>query len=298
MRICTPARCHFLSAIVTLMLMMGATPATANTNELVLSAPPRGKVENENKTYQPVAEYLSKATGRKIVYRHIDNWLSYQSEMQKGKIDIVFDGPHFVSWRMAALQHEPIAKLPGKLAFVAVVRAGDQEINDPSDLAGRAVCAFAPPNLATLTFLAQFENPARQPRIVNVESFGQAYKMMLAGKCRAAVLRDVLFKKLDGEAKKARIVFQSSGVANQAFSAGPRLSAAEKTKVAQALVAPEAMVAIKTFLESENQGKALLPATPEEYRVHALLLKDVWGFDLKAADVEQLKPAAGGKRRK
>ena len=178
MRICTPARCHFLSAIVTLMLMMGATPATANTNELVLSAPPRGKVENENKTYQPVAEYLSKATGRKIVYRHIDNWLSYQSEMQKGKIDIVFDGPHFVSWRMAALQHEPIAKLPGKLAFVAVVRADDQEINDPSDLAGRAVCAFAPPNLATLTFLAQFENPARQPRIVNVESFGQAYKMM------------------------------------------------------------------------------------------------------------------------
>ncbi len=297
MRICATARSRFLSAVTALVLLAGTTASGANTNELVLSAPPRGKVESENKTYQPVAEYLSKATGRKIVYRHIDNWLSYQSEMQKGKIDIVFDGPHFVSWRMAALQHQPVAKLPGKLAFVAVVKTGDQDMNEAKDLAGHAVCAFAPPNLATLTFLAEFENPARQPRIVNVESFGQAYKMMLAGKCRAAVLRDVLFKKLDGEAKKARIIFQSGGIANQAFSAGPRLSAEEKTKAAQALIAPEAKVAIKAFLDSENQGKALLPATPEEYRAHARLLKDVWGFTLKAAEGEQLRPA-DNKRRK
>ena len=107
---------------------------------------------------------------------------------------------------------------------------------------------------------------------------------MLSGKCRAAVLRDVMFKKLDGKAKKARVVFQSGGVANQAFSAGPRLSAAEKDKVAQALVAPRTSVAIKTFLDSENQGKALVPAKADEYRPHARLLKDVWGFGLKRAN--------------
>lgn len=297
MRFCTPTRPRFLSAAAALILMAGTSVSGANTDELVLSAPPRGKAESENKTYQPVADYLSKATGRKIVYRHIDNWLSYQSEMQKGKIDIVFDGPHFVSWRMAALQHEPVAKLPGKLAFVAIVKADDQDISDAKDLAGHAVCAFVPPNLATLTFLAEFENPARQPRIVNVESFPQAYKMMLAGKCRAAVLRDVLLKKLDGEAKKAKVVFQSNGIANQAFSAGPRLSAAEKSKIAQALAAPETSVIIKAFLDSENQGKVLVPAKVEEYRAHALLLKDVWGFGLKAAEAEQLKPA-DNKRRK
>jgi ABC-type phosphate/phosphonate transport system substrate-binding protein len=279
-------------------LLLSAAASANPTPDLVLSAPPRGKAEAENKIYQPVAEYLSKATGRKIVYRHIDNWLSYQSEMQKGKIDIVFDGPHFVSWRMAAIQHEPVAKLPGKLAFVAVVKAGDREINDTSDLAGRMVCAFAPPNLATLTFLAEFENPARQPRIVNVESFPQAYKQMLSGKCRAAVLRDVVYKKLDGEAKKGRVVFQSGGVANQAFSAGPRLNADEKSKIARALVAPEASTAIKAFLDSENQGKSLLPASIDEYRKHARLLKDVWGFTLKTAEADQLKPARGDRPRR
>lgn len=284
-------------AAAMLLAFAAAVPAWANPDDLVLSAPPRGKAEAENRTYQPVAEYLSKATGRKVVYRHIDNWLSYQSEMQKGKIDIVFDGPHFVSWRMAALQHEPVAKLPGKLAFVAVVKADDKEINDVNDLAGHRICAFAPPNLATLTFLAEFENPARQPRIANVESFPQAYKLMMAGKCRAAVLRDVVYKKLDGEAKLARIVFQSNGIANQAFSAGPRLSAEEKTKVAQALVAPQAGIAIKVFLDNENQGKSLVPAKTDEYRGHARLLKDVWGFTLKSAETDPIKPA-DAKRRK
>lgn len=290
--------CHPVFSVMTaLILLPGISPAWADADALVFSAPPRGKAESESKTFKPVADYLSEKIGRRVVYRHIDNWLSYQSEMQKGKIDIVFDGPHFVSWRMAALQHEPVAKLPGKMAFVAVVKAGDQVINDAKDLAGHMVCAFAPPNLATLTFLAEFEKPARQPRIVNVESFGQAYKLMLAGKCRAAVLRDVMFKKLDGEAKKARVIFQSGGIANQAFTASPRLSAAEKNKVAQALVAPEASVAIKTFLDSENHGKALVPAKVEEYRAHALLLKDVWGFSLKAAEIEQLRPATNKQRK-
>lgn len=286
-------RSCLVSVAAALMWVPGISPASANpgADALILSAPPRGKIESENKVYQPVADYLSKATGRKVVYKHIDNWLSYQSEMQKGKIDIVFDGPHFVSWRMAALRHEPVAKLPGKLAFVAIVKTGDQDITDTRDLAGRMVCAFAPPNLATLTFLAKFDNPARQPRIVNVESFPQAYKMMLAGKCRAAVLRDAAHKKLDSEAKKTRVVFQSGGIANQAFSAGPRLNETEKTKMAQALVAPEANVAIKAFLDSENQGKALVPAKADEYRAHALLLKDVWGFALKPVEADQLKPA-------
>ncbi len=284
-----------ITALVSLLFT--AAGSASPPPELTLSAPPRGKVEAESKIYQPLAEYLSKATGRKIVYRHIDNWLSYQSEMQKGKIDIVFDGPHFVSWRMAAIQHVPVAKLPGKLAFVAVVKADDKEINDVNDLAGHMICAFAPPNLATLTFLAEFENPARQPRIVNVESFGQAYKMLLAGKCRGAVLRDVVFKKLDGEVKKARIVFQSSGISNQALTAGPNLSADEKARIAQALIAPESRNAIKVFLDSENKGNPLLPATQDEYRPHARLLKDVWGFNLKTAEADQIKPA-GKKQQK
>jgi len=289
---------HLAWTVATLALLAAGGVSANPTPELIFSAPPRGNLESENRVYKPVAEYLSKKLGRKVVYRHIDNWLSYQSEMRKGRLDIVFDGPHFLSWRMAMIGHEPVAKLPGKLAFVAVVKIDDKDISSVDDLAGHPVCGLAPPNLATLTFLDQFDKPARQPRIVNIKSFPLGYKSLLAGKCRGAILRDNVFKKLDGQAKKTRLIYQSKGIANQAFSAGPRLTAAEKSKIAQALVSPEAKIAIKTFLERYTRGKDLVAANNEEFRAHAHLLKDTWGFELKTVEAKPGKPAPVKYRKK
>ena len=291
MRIFTPARSAALSVTLVLLSLLGATPASANPSELVLVGPPVDRGTPETDVYQPIADFLSAKTGRKIVYRHVDNWLSYQSEMQKGKFDIVFDGPHFVSWRMAALQHEPLVKFPGKLTSVTVVRKDDQETSSTKDLAGHSVCGMAPPNFATLTLMVQFDSPARQPRVVNVQSFKVAYENMLSGKCRAAVMRDAAFKKLDENKGMGRIIYQSEGLPNLALTVSPRFTAADKTKMTEALLSPEAKVALKVFLERYNGGKDLVRAKPEEYRGHAVLLKDTWGFELKTADAEPLRPA-------
>jgi len=88
------------------------TEAVDTGNTLVLSAPPRGTLAEETQSYQPIADFLSKVTGKKVVYEHSDNWLTYTSKMTKGKYDIVFDGPHFNGWRMERLQHTPLVKLP------------------------------------------------------------------------------------------------------------------------------------------------------------------------------------------
>ncbi len=158
--------------------------------EYIFSAPPRETGESESDVYQPIAEYLSKATGKKIIYQASNNWLSYQDKMRKGAYDLVFDGPHFVSWRMARLQHAPLVKLAGDLAFVVIVRKDNDRINDLTSLAGRSVCGLAPPNLATLTFYNQFSNPVRQPLITERQSFAQAYQGVIEGKCVAAGMRD------------------------------------------------------------------------------------------------------------
>lgn len=297
MKSCTRIRSRFLSATAALILLAGTSASVANPNELVLVAPPVDSGAPETDAYQPIADYLSSKLGRKVVYRHVDNWLSYQSEMRKGKFDIVIDGPHFVSWRMAALQHEPLVKFPGKLASVTVVRKDNPEITSVKDLAGHAVCGMAPPNFATLSFLTQFDSPARQPRVVNVKSFKIAYENMLSGKCKAAVLRDAAYMKLDEKKGMGRIIYQGEGLPNLALTASPRLTAEEKAKVTEALLSPEAKVAIKVFLERYNGGKDLVRVKPDEYRGHAFLLKDTWGFELKSADAEQVKPA-DDKRRK
>ena len=244
----------------------------------VFGAPPRGTVEAESKVYEPIARYLSDVTGRQIEYQHPDNWLSYQQSMQQGAYDLVFDGPHFVSWRITMLGHEPLARLPGELVFVVATLDSNAAVQTIQDLTGRTVCALAPPNLATLTMLSHFENPSRQPILVPMKSFKQGHVYALEGRCAAGVWRDKALKKFGSEGMRA--VFTSEPVANQAFSAGPRFTAEEKSKIANALLSPEAP-ALKAFNDRFNRKKVPLKrAGAEEYAGLWSLLKDVWGFEV------------------
>ena len=269
---------RFLLTVVSaaaLMMPIGA----AHAADLVFSAPPRESASKGQDIYGPIAEELSKALGRKVVYRHPGNWLSYQFDMQKDKYDIVFDGPHFVSWRMAAHQHEPVVKLPGQLKFYVVVRE-DSGVSEIGQLSGRMVCGLAPPNLATLTLQAQFPNISRQPLIREVKSFKQGYQTMRAGVCQAVVLPKRWHQELVAGQSGLRTVFESKSVANQAFTASKRLSDSEKLKVTQMLLAPESKQKFDKFINQFAKGKDLEKASVVEYTGHASLLKDVWGFGL------------------
>ncbi len=64
---------------------------------IVFTAPPRETPEEGQQIYGPIAESLTRVTGHRIVYRHPQNWLSYQTEMLEGSYDLIFDGPHFNS---------------------------------------------------------------------------------------------------------------------------------------------------------------------------------------------------------
>ena len=266
-----------------------AMPATAA--DYVFTAPPRDSGGDESEVYKPVADYLSAVTGKRIVYQYVDNWLTYQDKMRKGEYDVVFDGPHFLSWRMAKLQHEPIAKLPGKLVFATIVKKENERINAMKDLAGRPVCGLAPPNLATLTLNAQFDNPSRQPLILEVKSFKEAYDGVVSGKCLAASLPVGAMKNLDQQKQAVKIIYQSDGVPNQGFSAGARFTAEDKAKMAAALLLPEAQQKMSKFFETWNKGKELAAASRGEYESVVTLLKDTYGFDVTRVSAVDTKVA-------
>lgn len=271
----------YLPALLLSITLIGLTPATQAADTLIFSAPPRGPMAKETKVYKPIAEYLSEVTGKTIEYRHPGNWLSYQRNMQRGVYDLVFDGPHFVAWRMAKVKHQPLVSMPGKLAFVVFTRVDNTQIRDIYDLRGRTICGLAPPNLATLTMYDQFRNPARQPLVKEVKSFPLGYKAVLAGKCTAGVMRDKLFNKLNKKGHKAKIVFHSKGVANQAFSAGPRISKTDKEKITKAIMSPQGAKRMATFHARFNKKKKpLSQAKWEAYDGLWRLLKDVWGFEV------------------
>ena len=255
--------------------------------EYVFTAPPRDAGGDESEVYKPIADYLSAVTGKRIVYQYSDNWLTYQDRMRKGEYDLIYDGPHFTSWRIMKLQHEPLARLPGKLDFVVIARNDNDKIASLKDLNGRTVCGMAPPNLATLTMYAQYDNAARQPLVISTKSFKEAYEMAMAGKCMGAAMSAGFFKKLDkGEAK---VLFHSAGMPNQAFSAGPRFTDEDKTKMSEALLAPEARAKMVKFFEMFSKDKDLVKASKGEYDGLTVLLKDVYGFDIAQANLAEIK---------
>lgn len=253
-------------------------PAGAD-NALVFSAPPRETEVEGQRIYQPIADYLSRIIGKPVVYRHPRDWLTYQTEMQRGGYDLVFDGPHFNSWRIAHLQHSALAKIPGEHAFAVVVRKDDNRITDLKQLAGQKVCGMNPPNLGTLAVLGQFDNPMRQPFIVNNMGWAKAYEgVAFEKKCTAAIVPLANLKTFSNHENVVRVIYKTKVMPNQAFSAGPRISVQDQALITAALVSQDGTTALQRLLSVNGAGKGLAHATKEEYAGLEAYLKDSWGY--------------------
>jgi len=242
-------------------------------SSLIFSAPPRGTLDQETENYQPIADLLTKVTGRKIIYQHSKDWLSYARDMTQGKFDIVFDGPHFNGWRMENLNHTPLVKLPEDFIFVVIVKADNKSIKNIKQLAGRRICAHSPPNLGTLTLLNQFDNPVRQPLITTVKGWDKSYNSLMAGQCVATVVPIKNLEKMDKDKNQTRVVFKSPAMPNQAISAGPRIPQETQEKIKQAFLSAEGKAATAK-LRSDYAGKDFVPATRAEYAGQSVYIKD------------------------
>ncbi len=251
---------------------------TSNNGTLVFSAPPRESAAEGNATYGPIADYLTQSLGKPVVYKHSDNWLTYQTEMQKGGYDIVFDGPHFNGWRINRMQHNPLVKFPGEHLFVVVVKKDDTRVAEMKQLVGRPVCGMASPNLGTLTLLNQFDNPSRQPVVMNTNGWDNIYKGLVSGRCVGAVLPLSNLQKYDKAGNYTRIVYHGTAMPNQAFSAGPRVSPQDQAKIKQALLSKQADSATAQLRQIYAIDRALVAATREEYVALGGMLKDIWGY--------------------
>jgi ABC-type phosphate/phosphonate transport system substrate-binding protein len=196
--------------------------------------------------------------------------------MLRGDSDIVFDGPHFNSYRAEKLNHNVLVKIPAEFEFVVVTRKGEAYEN-VQQMAGRTFCTHAPPNLATLVLLDQFSNPARQPRLLDTQGWEKIYEGVNSGRCVGAVLPSGIFKKLDSR-QDMKVVFRSRAMPNQAISAGPRVSPEDQAKIAAALTAPEAAAPTAKLRAAFKAGDSFALTSNREYAGLTQLLQGEWGY--------------------
>jgi ABC-type phosphate/phosphonate transport system substrate-binding protein len=244
---------------------------------LVFTAPPRETAQAGEEMYQPVADYLSQVIGKKVRYKHPGTWGVYRTEMLKGSYDIIFDGPHFNSYRMEKLSHNILVKIPERHEFTVIVRKDKASFQNIQQMAGRTFCTHAPPNLGTLVLLSQFDNPSRQPVIINTNGWDQIYEGVVSGRCVGGVLPALNLKKYD-KAGLTHIVFKTPAMPNQAFSAGPRVSLEDQAKIAQALSSPDAAAPTEKLRAAYKVGDSFALANNREYLGLAEYLRNEWGY--------------------
>ncbi|MGD8514877.1 MAG: PhnD/SsuA/transferrin family substrate-binding protein [Granulosicoccaceae bacterium] len=262
-----------------LILLPGFVNA-ATDEPIIFTTAPTQSVEQTEKLYGPLGDYLSKATGKEVKLVPARNFLEYTSKMRKGEYDIIFDGPHFVGWRMKKLGDTPVARLPGELVFVAIVKDGGP-ITDMKQLIGKKVCAVNSPNLATLSVLDQFDNPVRQPVLVSSPSFKDAVSCLQTGKGVAAIIPTKFWGKWSkkGKTKGLRVLYSTGKqpLPPRTFTVSKRVDAATRDKIAEALVNSEGKDGPKPVLE-RFRSKSFVTARNREYKGLEKLLRSVWGF--------------------
>lgn len=209
--------------------------------DFVLTAPPRESEEQGNKIYGPIAERLSQVTGKKVVYQHPKNWTEYTANMRADKYDIVFDGPHFASWRIKHFNHVPMAKLTGTLGFVIVAKDSDSNVNHLRDLIGKSLCGIASPNLGTMVAFSIFDNPVIQPEIKVIKGGPkEVLKAFMNNECHYAVLLDRFYNNLPAEKKQnIKVIAKSKQMPNQTFTTSVRLTKIDVDKMTSFLTAEE-----------------------------------------------------------
>ena len=275
------SRDRFLTVLFCLFYFLSCQSALA---DLILTSPPRESATTGLKQYGPLADYLSNILGQKVRYEHPRSWLHYQRDMRADKFDIVFDGPHFISWRQARYQHTPVARLPGQLGFYVVVRNDDDKIQQLSDLVNKKMCAIAPPNLSSITILARMNDPFRNPQLVTLKGgMSGVYQGLKQGKCRSAILRDQFYdNKLDKEEQsRLRIIYKTQPVSNQGISVSSRVSEQDIQKIREALT--QVNDGVKPILQRFAQkADKMLPASAGDYaEQYKLLAGIISGWEVK-----------------
>jgi hypothetical protein len=228
------------------------------------------------KNFQPLADYLSKATGHTITITTQRNFLFYWTKMRKGKkgFDLVLDAAHFTDYRVKTQGYTVLAKLPDTVSFSIVTRE-DNFILDEEELIGLRVATMPAPSLGSLRLEELFPNPMRIPVYVWETNTRVAVEKITSGEVDAAIIPTRLASSYDN----LNIVLTTEPVPHMGLSVSPDVPANVAKQIQQALLNASNTEDGRKMLATLKVDK-FEAASNETYDGYAELLKDVFGYNL------------------
>ncbi|QEP44819.1 hypothetical protein D5085_17775 [Ectothiorhodospiraceae bacterium BW-2] len=259
-----------------ILLLLYLPPATA-AEPLIFSAAPTQNRLTAEALYQPLVSYLQAKSGQSIKLELESHFTSYTFKVRSDKYDILFDGPHFVGWRMDVKRHTPLVRLPGaiQLAVVASKRSNIGSLDDLRLGRGR-VCAFPQPNMLTMIFLDQFPNPLQRPHLIRSQGFSELEQCLRSGRGDVALMPLNQWQTL-ANPDFISLDFPPHTYPNRTLTVSSRVDKATAESIKQALLSGEGAAVANNILTLFNAAR-FEEANPAEYQGLGKLLASEYGF--------------------
>ena len=165
-----------------------ATAQGVHAAEYKLLVEPSYNVQRATEVYQPLADYLSKATGHKITLVTSRNYHFFWRDVrQNAPIDFMFSEAHFTDFRAKRFQFEPIARTVENTSYTLL--GSDQLTNTTlNGLIGKGIVTMPSPSMGFAMLLQFFPDPVRQPNMMSTaQSWQDGVEIVFAGEADAAI---------------------------------------------------------------------------------------------------------------
>lgn len=256
-----------LAAILTAII---SAPAAAETFNFCVQ--PIQSAAKTQAAFQPLADYLSKATGHQIKLVTSPNFLAYWQSMKRGDYDILLDGAHLTDYRAQKMNWSVIAKQLDKVSISLATSEG-VFLFDPLELAGKKVAVQPAPSAPALVLNRFFNNPLRKPVLVEVTSTEEAAEKAMKGEVVAAVIPSPMLQVYP----KLNLMTSSEQWPQPGFSVAPKVPPEVRKTLADALInAPKTPDGQKMLQAINLPG--FETASADTYKGYESWLKGVHGY--------------------
>jgi len=268
---------HIILSMGLWLGLLGPALAVPADQELVLAIQPILSEAQTRKAFQPLAQYISKVTGKKISISTVPNFMSYWSKIVAGqKGTIYLDAAHFTAYRARKQGYQILAKVPDTVSYTLIVRDEDM-VFDPSELTGKRIATLGSPSIGAARLNSMFPNPMRQPIIVEVEDSKKGISMLLDNKVYAAIIPTPIVSQAMVEGTPISVVSTTEPIPHIALSASPDLDKAMVAKIRRALITAQKKPDGKAMLKKIGFAK-FDPANQTVYAGQDNVLKEYWGY--------------------
>lgn len=245
---CTALVTGLVSIVTTTVMSLIPAVASSQTT-LRLAVQPIQSEQRTREIFRPLAEYIENVTGSSVEIITYPNFLSFWSETKKpDTYDLVFDAAHFIDYRNKNHDFTVVAKQTGTVSYSLIVPE-DSLVFDPQELIGKKIATLGPPSLGAVRIEQIFENPLRQPLVIETDNSEQAMQMVLDGKVDAAMLPTPLVSAQMSGGGGINVVMTTEPVPSMAFSVSPRVTAENREKIDKAMTETDKTDAGKKMLE-------------------------------------------------